>query len=204
MWKRPPPRFRRLASKGCHAVTFSENPAAIGAPSIHSGEWDPLFAACCDTGTVLCTHLGSSSKGAVTVPDAPTAVPMALAPVMSIYTFTDLLWADFWHRFPSLRMSLTEGDVGWIPYFLQRADHVYKRHNGWIGAELPLGAELPSEVFLDRILCCFIDDRVAIDLLHRLNVDNICWENDYPHSDSTWPHGPERPSRPSPGSTTRS
>jgi hypothetical protein len=28
---------RRLAGKGCHAVTFSENPAALRMPSIHSG-----------------------------------------------------------------------------------------------------------------------------------------------------------------------
>ena len=37
---------RRLADKGCHAVTFSENPAGLGMPSIHTGAWDPLFAAC--------------------------------------------------------------------------------------------------------------------------------------------------------------
>ena len=62
---------RRLAEKGCHAVTFSENPAALNMPSIHSGEWDPLFAACCDTGTVICCHLGSSSRSAQTSVDAP-------------------------------------------------------------------------------------------------------------------------------------
>ena len=88
--------IRRLADKGCHAVTFSENPAALGMPSIHSGEWDPLFAACCDTGTVLCCHVGSSSKGAQTSADAPPAVPMTLSSAMSIYTLGDLMWADFW------------------------------------------------------------------------------------------------------------
>src|SRR5438477_12042303 len=62
---------RRLADKGCHAVTFSENPAGLGMPSIHTNHWDPLFAACSDTGTVLCCHVGSLSKAASTVPDAP-------------------------------------------------------------------------------------------------------------------------------------
>src|SRR3954469_24188030 len=62
---------RRLADKGCHAVTFSENPAGLGMPSIHTRHWDPLFAACSDTATVLCCHVGSSSKAASTVPDAP-------------------------------------------------------------------------------------------------------------------------------------
>ena len=182
--------IRRLADKGCHAVTFSENPAAIGAPSIHSGEWDPVFAACVDSGTVLCCHVGSSSKGAATTADAPAAVPMSISSTMSIYTLGDLLWADFWNRFPDLRFSLTEGDIGWIPYFLQRAEHTLKRHNAWIKAELPKGMT-PSELFRDRILCCFIDDAVGVRLLDQFNVDNVCWENDYPHSDSSWPRSPE-------------
>ena len=182
--------IRRLADKGCHAVTFSENPAAIGAPSIHSGEWDPVFAACVDTGTVLCCHVGSSSKGAATTADAPAAVPMSISSTMSIYTLGDLLWADFWNRFPELRFSLTEGDIGWIPYFLQRAEHTLSRHNAWMRVEQPKGMT-PSELFRDRILCCFIEDAVGVRLLDLFNVDNVCWENDYPHSDSRWPRSPE-------------
>ena len=180
----------RLAAKGCHAVTFSENPSAIGAPSIHSGEWDPVFAACVEHGTVLACHVGSSSKGASTTADAPAAIPMALSSTMSIYTLGDLLWADFWHRFPDLRFSLTEGDIGWIPYFLQRAEHVFDRHNGWIKSERPQGLS-PTELFHERIMCCFIEDAVGVRLLDQFNVDNVCWENDYPHSDSSWPDSPE-------------
>ena len=193
----------RLAAKGCHAVTFSENPAGLGMPSIHSGEWDPLFAACCDVGTVLCCHVGSSSKSASTSPDAPAPVPMSLSSVMAIYTLGDLLWADFWQRFPTLRFALAEGDIGWIPYFLQRAEHTLDRHNGWMRHDAPQGLS-PSELFRERILCCFIEDRVGIQLLDHFNVDNVCWESDYPHSDSSWPHAPGTAPRPaSPGSTAR-
>jgi predicted TIM-barrel fold metal-dependent hydrolase len=180
----------RLADKGCHAVTFSENPAGLGMPSIHSGAWDPLFAACCDVGTVLCCHVGSSSKSASTALDAPAPVPMSLSSVMAIYTLGDLLWADFWHRFPALRFALTEGDIGWIPYFLQRAEHTLGRHNGWMGHEAPQGLS-PSELFRERILCCFIEDRVGVQLLDHFNVNNVCWESDFPHSDSSWPDAPE-------------
>src|SRR3954451_9504978 len=73
-----------LAAKGCHAVTFYENPAGLGMPSIHTNEWDPLFAACVETATVLCCHVGSSSKSASTSPDAPPPVPMNLSSVMAI------------------------------------------------------------------------------------------------------------------------
>jgi predicted TIM-barrel fold metal-dependent hydrolase len=181
---------RRLAAKGCHAVTFSENPEALNMPSIHSGNWDPLFAACDEEGTVLCCHVGSSSKGASTTSDAPASVPMTLSSTMSIYTLGDLLWADFWWRFPTLRFSLTEGDIGWIPYFLQRAEHTQDRHSGWTRHSFPDGKG-PRDVFLERILCCFINDSVGVQLIDRYNIDNVCWESDYPHSDSSWPDAPE-------------
>jgi predicted TIM-barrel fold metal-dependent hydrolase len=181
---------RRLAAKGCHAVTFSENPSALKMPSIHSGHWDPLFAACSDEGTVLCLHIGSSSKGASTSRDAPPSIPMTLSSAMSIYSLADLVWADFWWRFPNLRFSLTEGDIGWIPYFLQRAEHIQDRHSGWTGHEFPPGWG-PAEVFRQRILCCFINDPVGVILIDHFNIDNVCWESDFPHSDSSWPNGPE-------------
>lgn len=180
----------RLAAKGCFAVTFSENPAGLGMPSIHTREWDPLFAACSDTGTVLCCHVGSSSKQASTGPDAPPPVPMSLSTTMTIYTLGDLLWADFWHRFPQLRFALTEGDIGWIPYFLQRAEHTLNRHNAWMRHDPPQGLG-PTELFHERIICCFIEDRIGVKLLDEFNVENVCWESDFPHSDSSWPNGPE-------------
>ena len=181
---------RRLADKGCHAVTYSENPAALKLPSIHTGYWDPLFAACSDLGTILCLHVGSSSRSAATSPDAPPSVAMSLSSAMSIYSLGDLMWADFWWRFPGLRFALTEGDIGWIPYFLQRAEHIQARHSGWTAHRFPEGSG-PADVFRQRVLCCFINDRIGVRLLDELNIDNVCWESDYPHSDSTWPNAPE-------------
>ena len=180
----------RLAAKGCHAVTFSENPAALNMPSIHSGEWDPLFAACSDTGTVLCCHLGSSSKSSATSPDAPAGVAMTLSSAGTVYTLVDLLWATFWERFPALKFSLTEGDIGWIPYFLWRAEHVNDRHHGWINHDFSTTGG-PTQIFNDHILVCFIKETVGPELLHHFNIDNVCWESDYPHSDGTWPYAPE-------------
>lgn len=181
---------RRLAGKGCHAVTFSENPEALDMPSIHSGAWDPLFAAACDVGTVLCCHVGSSSRSAPAAADAPASVKMTTSSTMSIFTLVDLIWAEFWGRFPDLRFSLTEGDIGWIPYFLWRAEHVQERHSGWTKHTFPAESG-PRQVFLDHVLCCFIGDGVGVRILDDFNVDNVCWESDFPHSDSPWPNAPE-------------
>ena len=182
--------MRRLAEKGCHAVTYSENPEALQMPSIHSDYWDPLFATASELDTVLCCHVGSSSRGAATSSDAPPSVTMALSAASTISTFGELIWATFWERFPNLKFSLTEGDIGWIPYFLCRAEHVHDRHSGWTMHEFPNGGG-PTDVFNDHILCCFISETIGVELIDHFNIDNVCWESDFPHSDTNWPNAPE-------------
>jgi predicted TIM-barrel fold metal-dependent hydrolase len=183
--------IRRLAAKGCHAVTFSENPERLGMPSIHSRAWDPLFAAAAEEGTVLCCHVGSSSRVFHTSADAPASVATTLSPVSSILTLCDLMFCDAFARFPALRFSLTEGDIGWIPFFLWRAEHVFERHRGWTRQTFPEGVDGPADVFRRNILCCFIEETVGLANIEAFNIDNICWESDYPHSDGIWPNAPE-------------
>ena len=181
---------RRLAGKGCHAVSYSENPEALNMPSIHSDYWDPLFAACVETGTVLACHLGSSSRPVMPSTGAPASVAMNLSSAMTIFTLVELLWAEFWGRFPTLKFSLTEGDIGWIPYFLWRAEHVRDRHHGWTQHDFSLTGS-PTEIFFQHFLVCFIKEPIGPELIHHFNIDNVCWESDFPHSDGTWPNAPE-------------
>jgi predicted TIM-barrel fold metal-dependent hydrolase len=181
---------KRLAEKGCHAVTYSENPEALNMPSIHSGYWDPLFAACVEHDTVIACHLGSSSRSAATSSDAPAGVAMSVSSASTIYTLVDLVWATFWERFPTLKFSLTEGDIGWIPYFLWRSEHIRDRHSGWTKHDFSKTGS-PTQIFKDHLLVCFIKETVGPELLHHFNLDNVCWESDYPHSDGTWPNAPE-------------
>jgi predicted TIM-barrel fold metal-dependent hydrolase len=185
--------LRRLASKGCHAVSFSENPEALAMPSIHTRHWDPLYEAACEEGTTLCLHVGSASRSSasMTSSDAPASVAMNLSPIMSTFSMVELIWADLWERFPTLRFSLTEGDIGWIPYFLWRAEHTHKRHGGWTKATFPAGYSGPTDVFRKHFLSCFISDRIAVKLLDEFDTSTVCWESDFPHSDSNWPNAPE-------------
>ncbi len=32
---------------------------------------------------------------------------------------------------PTLKIALSEGGIGWIPYFLERADRTYEMHSTW-------------------------------------------------------------------------
>ena len=91
---------RRLAQMGCHAVSFSENPAKLKLPSFHSDHWDPFWSACADEGTIVCLHIGSSSSLVVTAADAPIDVLLALQPVNIIQAAADLLWSPVLRKFP--------------------------------------------------------------------------------------------------------
>ena len=180
---------RRLAAKGCHSVTFTENPATLGYPSFHSDWWDPFWTALSDEEVVLSIHLGSSGQMTVTADDAPVDVMMTLAPMNICNAATDLLWSRVMKNFPGVRIALSEGGTGWIPYFLERVDRTYDMHHKWTGQDF--GDKLPSEVFRERFLTCFIADRVGIELRHQIGIDNMAWECDYPHSDSSWPTAAE-------------
>ncbi|MFC5747256.1 amidohydrolase family protein [Actinomadura rugatobispora] len=181
--------IRRTAAKGSHCVSFSMNPHALGLPSLHSDHWDPFWAACQETGTVVTMHIGSASVDVQTSPDAPMNVRITCSGINIYSTAADLVWSPIFQKFRGVKVALAEGGIGWIPYFLERADYTYEHHKAWTRPDL--GGRLPSEVFRDHIITCFIVDSFGARNLDALNEDMVTWECDYPHSDSTWPKSPE-------------
>jgi predicted TIM-barrel fold metal-dependent hydrolase len=181
---------RRTAKKGAHAITFSENPSKLGWPSLHSDYWDPFWTACSDENVVVCMHIGSSSQLVITADDAPIDVLITLTPMNIVQAAADLVWSPVLRKFPNLKVALSEGGIGWIPYLLERLDYNYQKHRAWTGQDF--GDKLPSEVFNEHVVTCFIDDAFGVASRNFLNMDNVTWECDYPHSDSTWPTAPEQ------------
>src|SRR5260221_1007135 len=180
---------RRVSAKGCHSLTFTENPAAMGYPSFHSEDWDPLWRALCDTGTVLSVHIGSSGRLAVPAVDSPPDVMITLQPMNIVSAAADLLWSRAIKEFPDLKIALSEGGPGCIPHVLEPVDRTFEMHATWTLQDF--GGKLPSEGFREHFLTCFISAPLRVKLRHDICIDNICWEADYPHSDSMWPGAPE-------------
>jgi predicted TIM-barrel fold metal-dependent hydrolase len=180
---------RRLAKKGCHAMSFTESPTELGLPSLHDPHWDPFWTACADEGTVICVHIGSGSGMKFTSMEAPVDVMITVTPIYSVTFAADLLWSRVLKQFPAIRFALSEGGIGWIPYFLERADYVHQHHHAWTHQDF--GRKRPSDVWREHILTCFIDDAVGVRNRQSLGLDMITWECDYPHSDTTWPRSPE-------------
>ena len=189
-WLRDPDvaasEIRRNAERGFKAVTFSESPDGLGLPSIHTGYWDPFLAACEETETVICLHVGSSSSTPSTTPDAPPETIAVLFFAYGMYAAVDWLYSRIPVRYPNIKICLSEGGIGWVAALIDRLDHCFEYQMGylhtWDGVD-----ETPSEVLRRNFWFCALDDESAWSTRHRIGVENLVVESDYPHADSTWP-----------------
>ena len=115
---------------------------------------------------------------------------ITLQPMNIVQAAADLIFSPVIKKFPDVTVALSEGGIGWIPYFLERIDHTYKAHKAWTFADF--GDKLPSQVFMERVILCFIEDDFGARHAREIGTDRICIETDYPHSDAIWPNAPER------------
>ena len=180
---------RRNAARGCRAVAFTELPANLGLPSIHDANryWDPFLAACDETGTVVCMHIGSGSKFQTTSSDAPQGVGIALTNLNAYMSMADWLLSGALARFPRLKIAFSESQVGWMPFLMERVDTIFVKSKAWAGLD-PRITDPPSSYMKGRVFGCFFDDMTGVELRHRIGIEQLVFETDYPHQDSTWPH----------------
>jgi predicted TIM-barrel fold metal-dependent hydrolase len=179
---------RRNAARGVRAVAFTELPTYLDLPSIYTGSWDPFFAVCEETSTIVCMHIGSGTRTPKAAPDGPDAVSATILFGNSVASLTDILFSGILHRYPQLRLMYAEAQIGWIPYVLERADDVWSTHRGWSGSQR-FCPEPPSTYYeRGQVYSCFFKDAVGVAMIDRIGVDSVVFETDYPHSDSTWPH----------------
>ena len=182
--------IKRIAKKGCRSISFLETPHVQGFPSFLSGHWDPIFQALSDTNQVLSLHIGAGFEVIRRPEEAPIDHLMVLACQISAITAQDLLFGPTLRAFPDLKVALSEGGIGWIPFYFDRIDRHFQNQS-WLNHGDEFGGKLPSEVFQDHILACYITDPSGLRLRDRIGIDNIAWECDYPHTDTTWPNSPE-------------
>lgn len=204
--------IERCAALGARAVAFSENPAPLGLPTINdpSGYWDPMLAAAAANELVVCMHVGSSSQLPEISPNSPFLANLSWGAVRTAGTMLEWLFSGVFQRMPELKIALSEGNIGWIPYFLERAEQVLDTQRHWVsrGIDLRVNADAAvsegnvvavdlntldvRETYRNHIFGCFIDDESGIRNLDLIGKENVMIETDYPHSDSPWPNSMKR------------
>lgn len=177
---------RRNAARGCHAVSFSENPEILGYPSIHTGYWDPFFAACEETETVINLHVGSSGRVTSPSSDSPQDVVVALFPLSGIAATVDWIFAKIPVRFPNIKIVLSEAGASWVPMVVERLGRAWRQVDA-ADASWSRSDPEPVEVLRRNFWYASIEDPAAYEQIDLVGPDKLMLECDYPHRDSTWP-----------------
>jgi predicted TIM-barrel fold metal-dependent hydrolase len=178
---------RANAGLGFKAVSFPEFPSQLGFPSIFTGHWDPFFAACEETDTVICLHTGASAWAPLPSADPPFELLPTVFPVNALIAAGEWLWSGMATRFPDVKVAMSEGGIGWVPMLMDRADYVLDHSASGTESGAWKDDLRPSEVLGRNFWFCTIDDPSMVPLLDRIGLGHVMVECDYPHADSTWP-----------------
>jgi predicted TIM-barrel fold metal-dependent hydrolase len=130
-------------------------------------------------------HIGTSAGLMVRPsPEATPSLAIALCGVNSMSAVADLVFSGVFEARPNVKIALSEGGAGWVPYVLERLDYTWRRSR-YEGLRCD---RLPSELFAEHFWVCMVVDHYAIANRHLIGVDKLMWEADFPHNDGNWPH----------------
>jgi predicted TIM-barrel fold metal-dependent hydrolase len=175
--------IRRNAARGFKSVSMPERPHAIGLPSLWDRDhWRPILQACVETDTVVSLHVASSG-GYQGVPGAPSLqLGATLFGQLSLAACAEWLWSGWAVELPDLKIAMSEGGIGWVAMLLDRLDNIIDRSGYGLGWDIR-----PADVLQRNFWFCTLDDPSTIVTRHRIGVENIMVEVDFPHGDGTWP-----------------
>ncbi|MDH4146662.1 MAG: amidohydrolase [Acidimicrobiia bacterium] len=174
-----------MKAMGMKGVMMPGNPQV---EDYDSPVYDEFWDACVDLAMVPSFHILTSESDALNRNRGPKmngflSIIRGNQDIMGMF----VLGAVF-ERHPKLKIVCVEADAGWVPHFTYRMDHAFNRHRKWLTAKID---RLPSEYFREHIYLTFQDDWVAFANADQMNWRRLCWANDFPHSDSTWPWSQE-------------
>ena len=176
--------LQEIAGLGLRGVMM---PGTPGHEDYDHPDYDPFWEAAVDLGLPLSFHvLTTRDTSPVRGPRLNSFVNIIRANQDVIGT---LVFSGVFERHPALKIVCVEADAGWVPHYMYRMDHAWKRHRHY--QQHGALTKLPSEYFRENVYTTFQDDWVAFQVADLLNDERLMWANDFPHSDSTWPWSQE-------------
>ncbi len=173
--------LQAIKDLGLRGVMMPGNPAV---EDYHSPVYDPFWQKAIELELPLSFHILTTRE---TAPVRGPAMNGFLSIIRGCQDIMGtLVLGGVFERNPDLKVVCVEADAGWVPHYMYRMDHAYKRHHNWLPAGQAL-SKLPSEYFSEHIYTTFQDDWVAFKVADLMNWRRLLWANDFPHSDSTWP-----------------
>ena len=153
-------------------------------------DYERIWAAAVDLKLPLSLHLGANRVGAGGVDPNLARIRPTYFTVCEHWvkiSIADMIFSGVFDRHPSLRVGCIEHELGWIPFFLERLDNTYFQRQGNKNYYRFETADRPSDFFRRNVFCSFQDDALGIQERHTIGIEGLCWGNDYPHTESTFP-----------------
>src|SRR5207245_9451358 len=115
--------IRAIQAMGLRGVMMPGHP---GVEDYDSPAYDAFWEAAIDLGLPLSFHILTTRE------TTPTRVPRMNAFLSVIRGCQDimgtLVLGGVFERHPKLRVVCVEADAGWVPHYMYRMDHAFKRH----------------------------------------------------------------------------
>jgi predicted TIM-barrel fold metal-dependent hydrolase len=181
-------RFKEMGFKGAMLPGTPSTEQDYDHPS-----FDPLWSAAVELEFPLSFHMATSRADgngkAFSIDGRPHRGPKQNSAQLLLKSQQDIIgmfiWGRVFERHPKLKVVCVEADAGWVPHFVYRMEHLYKRHRFWLKVDEM--SRSPGEYFSENIYLTFQDDWIALQMTRLMNPRRLLWANDFPHSDSTWP-----------------
>jgi predicted TIM-barrel fold metal-dependent hydrolase len=171
-------RCAKMGLRGILILASDATDTPYSAPA-----FDPLWRACSEAGLPLSLHKPLIS-GMPLTPAIPTWADLQIHVIHVVeQCITRLVYGGVLERFARLKIVSAENDVGWIPNWVHRLDHVFSKVAN--AENLPLR---PSEYVRRNVWATFQDDPMGPKNWEFFGAENYMWASDFPHSDSTFPN----------------
>jgi uncharacterized protein len=144
--------------------------------------FDPLWRAASELGMPISLHKPLVSAMSLT-PFMPSPADLQIHCIHVVeQCLTRLVYGGVFERFPKLKVVSAENDVGWMPNWINRLDHVYSKMGR------PKMPNKPSEYVKRNVWATFQDDPLGPATWKFFGEENYMWASDFPHADSTFPN----------------
>jgi predicted TIM-barrel fold metal-dependent hydrolase len=178
--------LRRCAKLG-HKGAIVSNTVGRGKP-LFADDWVGFWDAAEEIGIPIHVHLSPGGLHSLTPKLGSWEMPAAVAvvPMQLDETLAGLIFSGILEKRPHVKFVMGEAGLGWIPYVIERLDHELHKYGSKIRDHKL--AMLPSEIFARQVFTTYEDEKLGVELIPRIGVDNVMWASDYPHGISTFPH----------------
>ena len=181
---------KRAVKKGHKGIVMLAEPSQTlpGLKHFNDPYWYPLWQTCQDLDVPVHWHASAGltlrlpswkgytrNQAQAMGPSGGFSTPAQFMP--------NLLFSGVLDLYPRLKWISAETGLGWVNYVLEGCDHEWERRHLWTEGILTR----PSELFKRQLYVDFWYEEAGVQLRHKIGIDNIMWEADYPHSTSTYP-----------------